>query len=169
MITVHSFSILVSSLPCSYNDEFQARLVDNHSSDVVPLAETPDAATVEGSRVGVFYSKVGADMAFLYFVVNGECRGPFPFELQDGPLFAVCDVYGRTKTVKVISAYEGNEQQTKKRNEKTQKPKNIEKERKKQSDRQTAKQIDTAAEIGIQTRKHGDDQTDRQGDGQTNR
>ncbi|OQV17758.1 putative Neuralized-like protein 2 [Hypsibius exemplaris] len=92
------------------HNESQACLIDDPTNtsccSPTPSLETLDSATSEGSRVGIFYSQVGLDFAFLYFVVNGECRGPFPFELQAGPLFVVCDVYGQTKTVRIVPLYE---------------------------------------------------------------
>ncbi|GAV08684.1 hypothetical protein RvY_18343 [Ramazzottius varieornatus] len=77
--------------------------IDNHSPLPEELSKAPVA---EGSRVGVFYTKEGEDLAFLYFVVNGECRGPYPFELDvNQPLFAVCDIYGITKTIRIVPLY----------------------------------------------------------------
>ncbi|XP_055354782.1 neuralized-like protein 2 [Paramacrobiotus metropolitanus] len=95
----------VRSRKNSYNDEFQARLIDNLPSPV-PVPDNDETSVCEGSRVGIFYTKEYDEYALLYFLVNGECRGPFPFELAGKPLYVVCDVYGCTKTVRIVPLYE---------------------------------------------------------------
>lgn len=59
-----------------------------------------------GSRVGVTYV-VRGDHAQMHFIINGEdqgaCVNNIPF--RKGPLFAVVDVYGTTKQVRIVQLY----------------------------------------------------------------
>ncbi|XP_074644750.1 neuralized-like protein 2 isoform X2 [Tubulanus polymorphus] len=64
-------------------------------------------ATDVGSRIGVMYA-VDNGKADMHFIINGEDQGPcardIPF--RDGPLYAMVDVYGTTKQVRVMQLYE---------------------------------------------------------------
>lgn len=65
-----------------------------------------------GSRIGVVYIPTNfgkGDEAEMHFIINGEDQGPcsrdIPF--KQGPLYAVVDVYGTTKQVRIIQLYGG--------------------------------------------------------------
>lgn len=59
-----------------------------------------------GSRIGVTYI-VRDEFAEMHFIVNGEDLGIYanniPF--REGPLYAVIDVYGTTKQVRIVQMY----------------------------------------------------------------
>jgi len=59
-----------------------------------------------GSRIGVMYVSRG-EFAEMHFIINGEdqgaCATDIPF--KNGPLFAVIDVYGTTKQVRIVQLY----------------------------------------------------------------
>ncbi|KAL8589344.1 hypothetical protein ACOMHN_052347 [Nucella lapillus] len=59
-----------------------------------------------GSRIGIMF-KVKNDVARMHFIFNGEDQGPsdevIPY--RNGPLFAVVDVYGTTKQVRIVQLY----------------------------------------------------------------
>jgi neuralized-like protein 2 len=63
-----------------------------------------------GSRIGIMY-KVTNDEARMHFIFNGEDQGPsdevIPY--SNGPLYAVVDVYGTTKQVRIIQLYGGKD------------------------------------------------------------
>lgn len=61
-----------------------------------------------GSRIGILYLVVNGK-AEMHFLINGEDQGPCARNIpyKDGPLFAVVDVYGTTKQVRVIQLYGG--------------------------------------------------------------
>lgn len=73
------------------------------SQDILP--------TDVGSRIGVVYVPRGrgscSDFAEMHFIINGEDQGPcskdIPF--KEGPLYAVVDVYGTTKQVRIVQLY----------------------------------------------------------------
>ena len=75
---------------------------DNDSSDQNMLP------TDMGSRIGIVYV-IRGDTAQLHFIINGEDQGPWAKDIpyQDGPLYAVVDVYGTTKQVRIIQLYGG--------------------------------------------------------------
>ncbi|XP_014245043.1 neuralized-like protein 2 [Cimex lectularius] len=65
-----------------------------------------------GSRIGVFFSPIKSnyldgDYAEMHFIINGEVQGPcysfIPY--KEGPLYAVVDIYGTTKQVKIVQLY----------------------------------------------------------------
>lgn len=64
-----------------------------------------------GSRIGVVYVPKritpNGGTAEMHFIINGEDQGPCSKDIpyQDGPLFAVVDVYGTTKQVKIVQLY----------------------------------------------------------------
>lgn len=65
-----------------------------------------------GSRIGVVYVPGGrgkSDVAEMHFIINGEDQGPCSRDipLKEGPLYAVVDVYGTTKQVRIIQLYGG--------------------------------------------------------------
>ncbi|KAK6185527.1 hypothetical protein SNE40_007739 [Patella caerulea] len=59
-----------------------------------------------GSRIGIMY-KVEDNVAEMHFIINGEDQGPSSntIPLQGGPLYAVVDVYGTTKQVRIVQLY----------------------------------------------------------------
>lgn len=63
-----------------------------------------------GSRIGMMYVPNPNDVnkAEMHFIVNGEDQGAcvrdIPYKERD--LFAVIDVYGTTKQVKIIQVYQ---------------------------------------------------------------
>ncbi|KAK3086518.1 hypothetical protein FSP39_019527 [Pinctada imbricata] len=59
-----------------------------------------------GSRIGIMYRVVG-DSAEMRFIINGEDQGPCAKNIpyQGAPLYAVVDVYGTTKQVRIIQLY----------------------------------------------------------------
>jgi neuralized-like protein 2 len=61
-----------------------------------------------GSRIGVMYV-IAEDKAEMHFIINGEDQGPCARDIpyKDGPLYAVVDVYGTTKQVRVTQLYTG--------------------------------------------------------------
>ncbi|CAL4163375.1 unnamed protein product, partial [Meganyctiphanes norvegica] len=63
--------------------------------------------TDEGSRIGVIYLPRG-HLAEMHYVINGEDQGAFTKKLpyKDVPLYAVVDVYGTTKQVRIIQLYQ---------------------------------------------------------------
>ena len=61
-----------------------------------------------GSRIGIMY-KVTDGEARMHFIFNGEDQGPSEEVIphHSGPLFAVVDVYGTTKQVRIVQLYGG--------------------------------------------------------------
>lgn len=66
-------------------------------------------ATDIGSRIGVMYVPTSENKADMHFIINGEDQGPCAREIpyQQAPIFAVVDVYGSTKRVRVVQLNEG--------------------------------------------------------------
>ena len=64
--------------------------------------------TDEGSRIGIVYV-IKNGKAEMHFIINGEDQGPCTRNIPyDGsPLYAVVDVYGKTKQVRLIQLYGG--------------------------------------------------------------
>lgn len=64
-------------------------------------------ATEVGSRIGVVYIPQERHLAEMHFIINGEDQGPccknIPY--KDKPLYAVVDVYGTTKQVRIVQLY----------------------------------------------------------------
>ena len=60
-------------------------------------------ATDVGSRIGIVYV-IKNDTAEMHFLINGEDQGPCVKDIpyRNGPLYAVVDVYGTTKQVRII-------------------------------------------------------------------
>lgn len=58
------------------------------------------------SRVGVMFVPNG-DSADMHFVFNGEDQGVYARNIpyKDGPLYAVADVYGTTKQLRIVQLY----------------------------------------------------------------
>ncbi|KAI1285554.1 Neuralized-like protein 2 [Halotydeus destructor] len=77
----------------------QSRLMpSSNGSDMLPIDV--------GSRVGVMYMVKG-HTADLHFVFNGEDQGIFArgIPYHDGPLYAVADIYGTTKQLRIVQLY----------------------------------------------------------------
>ena len=64
-----------------------------------------------GYKVGVVYIPDDEDFAELYYVVNGNVFGPYArgIPYKQSPLFAVADLFGRTKKVRVLPLRFGKE------------------------------------------------------------
>ncbi|XP_042206244.1 uncharacterized protein LOC121855409 isoform X1 [Homarus americanus] len=64
--------------------------------------------TDEGSRIGVIYLPRG-NVAEMHYIINGEDQGAFTKKLpyREAPLYAVVDVYGTTKQVRIVQVYGG--------------------------------------------------------------
>ncbi|XP_063586008.1 neuralized-like protein 2 [Penaeus indicus] len=62
--------------------------------------------TDEGSRIGIIYLTRG-DLAEMHYIINGEDQGAFTKKLpyKEAPLYAVVDVYGTTKQVRIVQLY----------------------------------------------------------------
>lgn len=66
-----------------------------------------------GSRIGIVYVPQSrnscGDFAEMHFIINGEDQGPCSKDIpmRKGPLYAVIDVYGTTKQVRIIQLYGG--------------------------------------------------------------
>ena len=79
---------------------------DSSSSDT--NSDTCILPTDVGSRIGIVYV-IKDNQAEMHFIINGEDQGPcvkgIPY--QEGPLYAVVDVYGTTKRVRIIQLYGG--------------------------------------------------------------
>ncbi|XP_014227157.1 neuralized-like protein 2 [Trichogramma pretiosum] len=68
--------------------------------------------TDHGSRVGVIYvPQANSDLAEMHFIINGEDQGAFATNIpyKNGPLYAVVDVYGTTKQVRIIQLYNASQ------------------------------------------------------------
>ncbi|XP_068206776.1 neuralized-like protein 2 [Palaemon carinicauda] len=59
--------------------------------------------TDEGSRIGVVFLPRG-NLAEMHYIINGEDQGAFTKKLpyREAPLYAVVDVYGTTKQIRII-------------------------------------------------------------------
>lgn len=89
------------------------RSSDTEDSTGGSVCHTPDSTYTEyndnvlptdvGSRIGIVYIVKG-DMAEMHFILNGEDQGPCAKDIpyKSGPLYAVVDVYGTTKQVRII-------------------------------------------------------------------
>lgn len=69
-------------------------------------------ATDVGSRIGVMYCPDETGYyARMHFIINGEDQGPsdelIPLNEGSASLFAVVDVYGTTKQIRLIELYKG--------------------------------------------------------------
>ncbi|KAI5708408.1 hypothetical protein M8J77_022065 [Diaphorina citri] len=63
--------------------------------------------TEVGSRIGVVYIPREQHSAEMHFLINGEDQGPCSKNIpyKDKPLYAVVDVYGTTKQVRIVQLY----------------------------------------------------------------
>jgi len=68
-----------------------------------PTAMLP---TDVGSQIGIMYM-IKEDKAELHFIFNGEDQGVYAKNIPftKGPLFAVADIYGTTKQVRIVQLY----------------------------------------------------------------
>lgn len=57
-----------------------------------------------GSRIGVMFIPTSENRADMHFIINGEDQGPLSRDIpyRDAPLYAVVDVYGTTKKIRII-------------------------------------------------------------------
>jgi len=74
-----------------------------------PVMARGPCPTDEGSRVGLIYVPRTPELADMHFIINGEDQGPCCREIPygAGPLYAVVDIYGSTKQVRLIQLYQG--------------------------------------------------------------
>jgi hypothetical protein len=74
-----------------------------------PVMSRGPCPTDEGSRVGLIYVPRTPELADMHFIINGEDQGPCCREIPygAGPLYAVVDIYGSTKQVRLIQLYQG--------------------------------------------------------------
>ncbi|KAL1130151.1 hypothetical protein AAG570_013089 [Ranatra chinensis] len=75
-----------------------------------PPSPTPNILPTDvGSRIGVVYVPAPRSPATaeMHFIINGEDQGPCTDDIpyRDGPLYAVVDVYGATKQVRIVQLY----------------------------------------------------------------
>ncbi len=82
--------------------------VSDSSSSSEAVTDTSILPTDVGSRIGIVYV-IKNDQAEMHFIINGEDQGPcvkgIPY--KEGPLYAVVDVYGTTKRVRIVQLYGG--------------------------------------------------------------
>uniref|UniRef100_T1JLQ4 Neuralized-like protein 2 n=1 Tax=Strigamia maritima TaxID=126957 RepID=T1JLQ4_STRMM len=59
-----------------------------------------------GSRIGVMYVNSG-EFAEMHFIINGEDQGACAMDIpfKNAPIFAVVDVYGTTKQIRIVQLY----------------------------------------------------------------
>jgi len=76
---------------------------DNGARAATGGADFNMLATDVGSRIGIMYA-VRGDTAEMHFILNGEDQGPCAKDIpyKNGPLYAVVDVYGTTKQVRIV-------------------------------------------------------------------
>ena len=97
----------VDSDDCANNspDSFNASTSSGSSSgnEGEQSAENNILPTDVGSRIGIVYI-IRNNKAEMHFIINGEDQGPCAKDIpyKDGPLYAVIDVYGTTKQVRII-------------------------------------------------------------------
>lgn len=76
-----------------------------------PMTTTDMHPMDTGSRIGIIFVPTVKDKskAQMHFIINGRDQGPSTRDIPytDGPLYAVVDVYGTTKQVKIIQLYDG--------------------------------------------------------------
>ncbi|XP_059488080.1 neuralized-like protein 2 [Neocloeon triangulifer] len=74
-----------------------------------PVMSRGPCPTDEGSRVGLIYVPRTPELADMHFIINGEDQGPCCREIPygAGPLYAVVDIYGSTKQVRLLQLYQG--------------------------------------------------------------
>ncbi|XP_069110083.1 neuralized-like protein 2 [Argopecten irradians] len=83
------------------------KLLSNSYDNNVSTSSSESALPTDiGSRIGIMYRVVG-ETAEMRFIINGEDQGPCARNIphQGGPLYAVVDVYGTTKQVRIIQLY----------------------------------------------------------------
>ncbi|RUS69468.1 hypothetical protein EGW08_022769 [Elysia chlorotica] len=97
---------------------FCSTLANNGSGQTSQDGEEPSlkaakrllVATDVGSRIGVMFCPDETGFfARMHFIINGEDQGPseelIPISQDSAPLFAVVDVYGTTKQIRLIELY----------------------------------------------------------------
>ena len=57
----------------------------------------------------MYVPQAGSDKAEMHFIINGEDQGVFARDIphKEGPLYAIVDVYGTTKQVRIVQLYGG--------------------------------------------------------------
>ena len=86
------------------------RLTDSSTAAAADDDATSDKIlpTDVGSRIGIVYV-VRDRMAEMHFVINGEDQGACAHDIpyRDASVYAVVDVYGATKQVRIVQLYGG--------------------------------------------------------------
>lgn len=113
-LTRESFSSDISSVSVSSSSEnssdahpeenrLEAVSRNMHSTQ---FKESNCLPTDVGSQVGIMYVPKG-DTAEMHFVFNGEDQGVYAPEIpfNSAPLYAVADVYGTTKQLRIVQLY----------------------------------------------------------------
>ena len=82
--------------------------VDTSSESSSESSDSDMLPTDVGSRIGIVFT-VKNNKAQMHFIINGEDQGPCAKDInyEQGPLYAVVDVYGTTKQVRIIQLYGG--------------------------------------------------------------
>lgn len=101
-----SYSLFCSTLANNGNDQ----TLQDGEEPSLKAAKKLLVATDVGSRIGVmFYPDDTGLFARMHFIINGEDQGPseelIPLDQDSSPLFAVVDVYGTTKQIRLIELY----------------------------------------------------------------
>ncbi|XP_005092761.1 neuralized-like protein 2 [Aplysia californica] len=114
-----SYSLFRSSFASNHaNGQSASSTPSSSSSSTAFEGEEPSLkaakklilATDVGSRIGVMYcpDETGY-FARMHFIINGEDQGPsdelIPLTCDSPPLYAVVDVYGTTKQIRLIELY----------------------------------------------------------------
>ena len=94
---------MLKSLPRLRSESEDAGGVGGGATEGARGGDYSQLATDIGSRIGIVYA-VRGDTAEMHFILNGEDQGPCATDIpyRNGPLYAVVDVYGTTKQVRIV-------------------------------------------------------------------
>ena len=98
---------LLKPLP-KITDEVMETSTDSLDEATAGAEDNNILPTDVGSRIGIVYV-IRDQKAEMHFVINGEDQGPCAKDIpyKDGPVYAVVDVYGTTKQVRIVQLYGG--------------------------------------------------------------
>lgn len=108
-----SYSLYRSTYDGHYPPTPSSSSSEASSEDLrMPTPKKLILATEVGSRIGVVYCPDPTGyFARMHFIINGEDQGPsdevIPLTPDSTPLYAVVDVYGTTKQVRLVQLYKG--------------------------------------------------------------
>ena len=96
--------------PNNSPDSFHVSSSSSSGNEGEQSAENNILPTDVGSRIGIVYI-IRNNKAEMHFIINGEDQGPCAKDIpyKDGPLYAVIDVYGTTKQVRIIQTDGGKQ------------------------------------------------------------